>query len=313
VFEPMNIARIMMLSWLGIEAQTPPPPSLETDSSIRVSVEVVNVLATVYDGQGVLKRDLNREDFQIRENGIPQQIRYFAQDTDLPLTIALLIDVSGSVNRILPEEKATAGQFLERILRPTDQALLMGFSSTIILWQDFTSSPASLSKSLEKLRAVPQRGLPVYGSSFAGTMLYDSVYVTAHRKLKDVTGRKAMVIISDGVDNGSETELKAAVQALEDTNTVAYGICFEPPDSRISGCSYLKDLSVPTGGRSYKVTNKTPLSKIFQVIEDEIRSQYAIGYVSSNPAHDGTYRRLDVRTRKGNFKVRTRKGYYAAK
>ena len=282
-------------------------PATPVDQSIKIDVEVVNVLCDVYDPRGMLVKDLHKDQFRVSENGKPQEIRYFAQESDLPLTVAILIDVSGSVRLVIEEEKATAGQFLQRILRPDDQALLMGFASNVILWQDFTSSMDLLHKNLDRLRAVPIRS---FTGLFAGTVLYDAVYLTATEKMRDITGRKAIVILSDGVDTGSQMKLPAAVQALQDSNTVAYGICYEPAGGA-GGCSYLKDIATPTGGRSFKVTKKVSLSKVFQTIEDEIRSQYAIGYVSSNPAHDGTFRKLDVKTRSGRYHVQTRKGYRA--
>jgi len=313
VVDGINIVRglALFLGVAGLALGQDPPAAPDAPSAIKVRVEVVNVLCDVYDQKGALITNLHKEDFKIQENGRPQEIRYFAQESNLPLTLALLIDVSGSVRTIIDEEKVTASSFLERILRQDDQALLLSFASNVILWQDFTSSPAALHTALVRLRAVPVRGLQIY-SRFAGTLLYDAVYLTASEKLNDVKGRKAVVIISDGVDTGSQTKLMEAVQALQDTNTITYGICYQPPGGE-SGCSYLKDLAVPTGGRSFTIGKKTPLSKIFQTIEDEIRSQYAIGYISTNQAHDGTFRKIQVKTKSGSLRVQTRKGYYAAK
>ncbi len=167
-----------------------------------MDVNVVNVLCTVYDKRGALVTDLGKEDFEVLENGRPQPIRYFARDSDLPLTVALLVDVSGSVKEFIDQEKGAALQFLEAVLRPTDQAVLLGFSSTIVQWQGFTSSPEYLRMALARLRAVPFRGLPQEGP-MPSTLLYDAVYQTAQEKLKKIPGRKVMVVVSDGLDNGS--------------------------------------------------------------------------------------------------------------
>lgn len=277
-------------------------------SDIKVDVDVVNVLCTVSNKRGALVNDLKKEDFRIREDGKPQQIRYFARETNLPLSVALLVDVSGSVSRFIRTEKSTAAQFFKDVLRPEDHALLIGFSSTIILWQDFTSSPPELQVALARLRGVPFHGLPPLGQAMPSTLLYGSVYSTSREKLRTVSGRKAMVIISDGLDNGSPITLEQAVHAIQAANVVVFGICYE--NNRLSGCSYLKNLSEPTGGRMFRVDAKTSLEKIFQTIEEELRSQYSLGYVSTNPARDGSFRKLRVDAPKG-LKVDVRKGYYA--
>jgi VWFA-related protein len=285
-------------------------PAQDSETPIKVDVDLVNVLCTVYDGHGVLVKDLKKEDFEIREDGKPQQVRYFARETSLPLTVALLVDVSGSVRRFVDDEKETAARFLQEVIRPEDQALLMGFSSTVILWQDFTSSAALLREKLEKLRPIPFRGLPAAGMPMPGTLLYDAVQGAALGKLEDISGRKVMVIISDGLDNGSQVKLADAVRAVQARNTIVYGICYE---SGFSGCSYLKGLSEPTGGHMFPVGKNTPLSKIFQTIQDELRSQYALSFVPTNRAHDGTFRKLQVRVLPKGLKVEVRKGYYAFK
>ena len=279
-------------------------------NAIKVDVELVNVLCNVYDKRGALVNDLSREDFQVREDGKQQQLRYFARETNLPLTVALLVDVSGSVRRYVELEKDAAGRFFREILRPEDQALLMGFGSRMILWQDFTSSSQALEAALAKLRAIPFRGLPLDGQPMPGTLLYDAIYGTAHQKLKGVAGRKVLLVISDGLDNGSQMKLEQAVAAAQMTNTIVYGICYE---AGFSGCSFLNNLAQPAGGRAFKVNAKIPLSKIFQMIEAEMRGQYALGYVSTNRAHDGRFRKLQVRVRKPGFRVQTRKGYFATK
>jgi len=280
-------------------------------SPIRVDVNVVNVLCTVSDKRGALVTDLRKEDFEIRENGRKQEIRYFARDTDLPLTIAMLMDVSGSVRQALDAEREAAGRFFDVVLRPTDHALLLGFSSTLVLWQDFTTSTTRLHTALAQLHAVPFRGLPPDGQPMPGTLLYDAVYQTAGGKLKRVPGRKAMLIISDGLDNGSRMHLEEALEAVQQTNTIVYGICY---DQKFFGCEYLKGLAEPTGGRMFDAGKKRKsLGEIYQTIEDELRSQYAIGYVPINQEHDGKFRKLEVKVDTPGLKVSARRGYYAEK
>ena len=301
------ISIVVLLAICGcVNGQTPEPAAQE--SSIKVDVDLVNVLCNVYNKRGAVAKDLTREDFELREDGKPQEIRYFARETNLPLTVALLVDVSGSVRRFVESEKETAGQFLKDVLRPEDQALLIGFGSRMILWQDFTSSASGLEAALGRLRAVPFRGLPREGQPMPGTLLYDAIYETAHQKLHGVPGRKVLIVISDGLDNGSRMKMEDAVAAAQSTNTIVYGICHQ---SGFPGCSFLKDLAEPTGGQGFKADDKTPLSKIFQIIEDEVRSQYALAYVPTNREHDGTFRKLQVRVKRPGMRVHVRKGYFA--
>jgi len=287
----------------GAFEQAPPP-----EPAIKVDVDVVNVLCTVYDKRGSLVQDLAKTDFEVLEKGRRQDIRYFARETDLPLTIALLVDVSGSVRDLIGDEKDAAAQFLRAVIRPSDQALLLGFSSTIVLWQDFTPSVERLGDALTRLRAVPFRGLQQVGSPMPGTLLYDSVLVTARDKLASLPGRKVMVIISDGLDEGSVNHSQDAIAAVQSANTIVYGICYQ---SGFSGCDFLKDLATPTGGRMFQTGKKTPLATIFKTIEDELRSQYALGYVPVDRTHDGAFRKLQVKVLRHGLRVQARKGYYA--
>ena len=284
-------------------------PDIPDAAPIRVDVNVVNVLCTVSDKRGALITDLKKEDFEIREDGRKQEIRYFARDTDLPLTIAMLMDVSGSVREAIEAEREAAGRFFDSVIRPTDHALLLGFSSTLVLWQDFTSSIARLRSALAALHAVPFHGLPRDGGPMPGTLLYDAVYQTALGKLKGVPGRKMMLIVSDGLDNGSRMHMEEAIEAVQSTNTIVYAICY---DQKFFGCEYLKSLSEPTGGRMFNVGKKrASLNEIYQTIEDELRSQYALGYAPTNQEHDGKFRKLAVKVDSRGLRVSVRRGYYA--
>jgi VWFA-related protein len=278
-------------------------------AQIRVDVKVVNVLCTVYDNRGALVKDLGKEDFEIRENGKPRTVRYFARETDLPLTIALLVDVSGSVRKFLQAEKETAVAFFRETLRPQDQAMLTGFSSTVVLWRDFTPSVPLLRDALAGMHAVPFKGLPKDGGPMPTTLLYDAVSSTATNKLKGVSGRKAMVIISDGIDIGSRASLEAAVRQAQTANAIVYSICY--PNEHQSGCGYLKSLAEPAGGRMFDLGANTPLAEIFRIIQDELRSQYSLGFVPDDAAGDGVFRKLQVRVRRKGMRVLARKGYYA--
>lgn len=276
-------------------------------AQIRVDVKVVNVLCTVRDGRGALVKDLTRDDFEIRENGKPRSIRYFARETDLPLTIALLVDVSGSVRNFLKSEKETAIDFFQAVLRPEDQALVTGFSSTVVRWRDLTSSVPLLKDTLESMHAIPFKGLPKDGGPMPTTLLYDAVTSTAVNQLGKVSGRKAMVIISDGLDIGSRTTSEIAVRQTQTANAIVYSICY--PNEHESGCGNLNALSDPTGGRMFDLRSKTPLGEIFRTIEDELRSQYSLGF-EPEEVRDQSFHRLQVKVKRSGMRVRTRRGYY---
>ena len=277
-------------------------------TQIKVDVKVVNVFCTVYDGH-TLVTDLTRDDFELRDNGKPQPIQYFARETDLPLTIALLVDVSGSVRRFLDSEKDTATQFFRNVLRPQDQAMLTGFSSTVVLWRDFTPSVPLLAEALTGMHAVPFKGLPKDGGFMPTTLLYDAVSSTAMNKLQGVAGRKAIVIISDGIDIGSRTTLEIAVRQSQIADAIVYTICY--PNEHESGCGYLQSLAEPTGGRMFDLRGKTPLGEIFRVIQDELRSQYSLGFIPADHTRDGSFHKLQVHLRPKGLRVMARKGYYA--
>jgi len=283
----------------------------QSDAPIRIQVNVVNVLCTVYDSRRALVKDLAKDDFVIREDGKPREIRYFSRETGLPLTIALLVDVSGSVRSFLQAEKDTALQFFRGVLRPQDQAMLSGFSSTVVLWQDFTPSVPLLGNALLGMHALPFKGLPKDGGPMPTTLLYDAVSSAATTKLQAVSGRKAMVIVSDGIDIGSRASLETAVRQAQTANAIVYSICY--PNPHETGCGYLKSLSEPTGGRMFDLGSKTPLREVFRIIEAELRSQYSLGFVPSNAGRDGSFHKLQVRVRRNGLRVLAREGYYAGK
>jgi VWFA-related protein len=286
-------------------------------SVITVDVDLVNVLCSVRDKHGAYVKDLNQNDFEIKEDNRRQEIRHFAREVDSPLTVALLLDVSGSVSAIIGTEKAAASRFFAEVLRPGDRALLVGFAQLIAVWQDFTPSAERLAEALDRAGPfVMPSGQTEYRPR-GGTLLYDAVNLVARDRLTKQPGRKTMVLITDGEDNGSLVNLETATKAAQQSDAVVYGIHYED-DTRssprkVAGLAALEKLSAPTGGRTFHVSQKTPLEAIFETIQEEMRSQYGLGYKSSNPATDGGYRRLEVKSSKSGLKVQARAGYYAAK
>jgi VWFA-related protein len=312
---------------LAAAAQEPQKPDQELPPTIQVEVDVVNILCSVRDKRGGLVGNLEKDDFTVTEDGQVQTIKYFARETDLPLTIGLLVDVSASQANLIEIEKRAAYQFFSRVLRKKDEAFLMSFGEDAELLQDYTNSTRALQDGLERLRInsgvsglhpgpVPTISQP------RGTVLYDAVYLAATEQLQKEVGRKAIVLITDGVDQGSRVKLEAAIEAAQKSNAIIYSIYYVDPSAyygrggfvfgRVSD-SALKRMSEETGGRVFKVDRKHTLESIFDEIQQEMRSQYALGYTPINANKDGSFRRIEVRTRDKSLKVQARKGYYAIK
>jgi len=314
-------------------AQTPPaqqkqlPDDLPT---IKVDVDVVNILASVRDKKNSLVPNLEQKDFTVLEDGKPQPIKYFTRETDLPLTIGLLIDVSGSQRNLIQIERDAASEFFSQVLRKKDEAFLLSFGEEAELLQDYTNSPKLLTAAMRDLRVSSGVGglgpgpVPTAGDP-RGTVLYDAVYLAASEKLKNEVGRKVLVVITDGVDEGSRLPIKEAVMAAQKADAVIYSIDYSDPSAyggwgiRMGGggggAGYgpLHQMSDETGGHVYIVDRRTTLEVVFRELQEEMRSQYSIGYTPLNNTKDGSYRKLDVKMANKDLKAQARKGYYAIK
>jgi VWFA-related protein len=276
---------------------------------IKLDVSLVNVLCSVRGKNGGLISNLEKKDFKIFEDGKEQEIKYFTRETDLPLTIGLLVDTSKSQERLMDIERRAAFQFFSKVLRKNDLAFLMQFGAEAELLQDQTNSPKLLQDGLNQLRlSVPVGGLhpgPVPTiQNQAGTILFDAVYLAADEKLKREVGRKAMVLITDGVDTGSRTSKEKAIEAAQKADSIIYSIDYEDRAAYGFGTvtfggggeGDLKRMSSETGGQVFRVDRKNSLDDIFRDIQEEMRSQYAIGYAASNSKKDGSYHKIEIRT-----------------
>ncbi|HXG31865.1 MAG TPA: VWA domain-containing protein [Bryobacteraceae bacterium] len=315
-------SRNLMGTLMAAVALGQPPQETPT---FKTEVEVVNILCSVRDKNGALVSNLTREDFIVEEEGQRQQIRYFARETDLPLTLGLLVDVSPSQERLLETERRAAAQFFQKVLRPKDLAFLISFGAEVELLQDLTGSAELLQAGLDRLRLSGATGglhpgpVPTI-QRHRSTALFDAVYLAAREKLRHEVGRKAMVLITDGVDVGSRVKLEEAIEAAQKADAIIYAIYYVDPGAysragffHVPSDADLKKMAEETGGRVFRVTKKRTLPQIFDEIQEEMRSQYAIGYTPSNPVKDGTFRRIEIRTVKKGLKVQARKGYYAVK
>jgi VWFA-related protein len=295
----------------------------QDQDTIKVEVNLVNVLCTVRNKSGGLIGNLEKGDFKIFEDGKEQEIKNFTRETDLPLTIGLLVDTSKSQERLIDIEKRAAYQFFSKVLRQKDEAFLMQFGAEAELLQDSTNSPKILQKGLDELRlSVPLGGLhpgPVPTmQNQAGTILYDATYLAANEKLRGEVGRKAIVLITDGVDTGSKISRDKSIEAAQKADSIIYSIYYVDRAAYGfgnfgggGGEGELRRMSSETGGQVFKVEKNHTLDEIFQEIQDEMRSQYAITYQPPNPKRDGSYHKIEIRVAGKDYKVQARKGYYA--
>jgi VWFA-related protein len=319
-------------------------PADQPVTTMSVQVKVVNVLATARDKHGKIVNDLTKNDFTLAEDGRPQAIRYFARETDIPLTLGLLVDTSMSQRRVLGEERSASQSFLSQMLREDkDKAFVIHFDREVELLQDLTSSHEKLQAALQSLEA-PQfthtsgTGSPGPGGSSnpgsgpgrgsgrgsgrhqggGGTMLYDAVYLASDELMQKQQGRKALIVLSDGVDTGSKESLDEAIESAQRANTVVYSILFKDdeayghgggfgrtgisvpgmggpgmggpgmgrggrggqrfPEQHADGKKVLERISTETGGRLFEVSKKEPVDQIYSQIQEELRNQYSLGY-----------------------------------
>jgi VWFA-related protein len=312
---------------LCAQQQQPQKPVEDAPATIKVDVNVVNILASVRDKKGTLMPHLEKQDFNILEDGKPQTIRYFTRETDLPLTIGMLVDTSGSQVNLIGIERNAASQFFSQVLGKKDEAFLLMFGEESELLQDYTNSIRLLNEGLNQLRlSAPVGGLgpgpvPTVGQP-RGTVLYDAVYLASAEKLKQEVGRKVIVVITDGVDEGSKLRIEEAIEAAQKSDAVIYSILYEDRGfysgfGRLGfgggGEAALHKMSDATGGHVFRVDNRHPLDEVFKELQDEMRTQYAIGYTPTNEVRDGSYRKLDVKMVNKDLKAQARKGYYATK
>lgn len=291
-------------------------------TTLKATTAVVSVYAVVRQKNGRLIPDLNKEDFQLEEDHQAQEIRYFSREADTPLTLGILVDTSPSQERVLEVERREAEAFLRDVLRPKDLTFVLHFDVDVELLQDFTSDIHRLDKAIEETEingggARPTPGTFPTGDSGGATHLYDAVYLSARELLKNEVGRKVLILLTDGEDQGSKVRLDAALEAAQKADVIIYSIdisdraFYYRHGMGYGGESVLHKLSDDTGGRVIQANNAKDTTEAFQQIANELRTQYLLGYTPTNNKLDGTYRKIEVKVRTGNVKVNARRGYYA--
>ncbi len=359
----MTAAAALLSGWTLAAQDTP------TFSS---NVKVVNVLATVRDKHGQIVNNLTKDDFKLQQDGQPQSIRYFNKDTDLPLSLGLLVDTSMSQRRLIEQERTSSYSFLNNLMRPDDKdkAFVIHFDWDVELLQDLTSSRPRLEAALDKLdnpRSAPGYGgggggggYPSGGGGYpggggghhggGGTTLYDAVFLASDEVTRKLEGRKALIILSDGVDTGSKVSLDRAIETAQRANTLVYSILYADPEayghqggypgggmgrhggwggggggmgrgpggggypqqaSHPDGKKVLERISHETGGRFFEVSKKQPIDQIYSQIEQELRNQYSLGYTPDKADASPGYHKIALTTTNKDLIVQTREGYYA--
>ncbi len=364
---PLFPAAKLLLGQQSTQAAAPAPgPASQQNPTFTIGINVVNVFATVHDKDNHIIQNLTKEDFTLQEDGRPQTISYFSRDTDLPLSLGVLVDTSRSQRTVIGEERSASYSFFEHVLREgKDQAFVLHFDHQVELLQDLTQSRQKLNKALHELEVSDDDnqqqqsgggnnrggGYPGGGGGRrgggggmrrgAGTLLYDAVYLASGDDLmKKQKGRKAVVVLSDGVDRGSKVPITEAIEAAQRSDTLVYSIYFGsnegfpggfgrgggmgrgggvgrgggryPQEDRPDGKKILKRISKETGGSYFEVTHKQTVDNIYSRIEEELRNQYNLGYTSDQPATQTAYRTIALTVDRKNLTVQAREGYYPA-
>jgi VWFA-related protein len=311
------------------EAPTPggPPPASKAEAqptdigdvqTLKVNVNLVNVYFSVRDKNGFIT-NLHKDDCSIYEDKALQKTKNFTQEKNLPLTIGILLDTSGSQQNVLPLEQTSGAEFLKDVLTPKDEAFLISFDINVNLLADYTNSPRELKRSIDtaQINTGAGTGSVTGNGNPRGTLLFDAVYLAAHEKLRQEAGRKILVLLTDGGDQGSQETLKTATEAAQKANAIIYVILiadrgFGGYGGFYTGAADMDRLAKDTGGRVINVGNNgKKLQEAFDQIQDELRTQYLASFTSTNPkVNDGSFRTLNITCQEGQ-KIQARKGYYA--
>ena len=307
-----SVAPILAVAFT-IPALTQEPAQAPT---IKTQVTLVNLFATVRDNHKHIVTDLKQDDFKVSEDSQDQKIAFFSKEVTLPITIGLLLDTSGSEQYMLGAIQDGATQFLNRVMRKGDEAMVISFDLDVDLLADFTDDRSQLDRAIRKAQintgggggVVTPGTIPQSGSK--GTNFYDALYLACNEKLATEAGRKAIVVLTDAEDNGSKVRVEEAIEAAQRSDTVVHILLvYDPHNGANSGVA--KKITDETGGRMIVVNNEKHLQEAFDQISEELRSQYTLGYYPTNASRDGKFRKIKIDVANKDYKVLARKGYYA--
>jgi VWFA-related protein len=324
----LALALLPVLHAQEAPSPTGPPPAsdapglAETDANavtLNVNVNLVNLYFSARDKDGFIT-NLVKNDCSVTEDKVPQTIKNFTQEKTLPLTIGILLDTSGSQMNVLPLEKESGATFLRDVLTPKDEAFLISFDINVDLLSDYTNRASDIARALNKaqINTGAGTGSATGNGDPRGTLLFDAVFSASEEKLRQEAGRKVLVLLTDGGDQGSQETLKSATEAAQKANAIIYVILIA--DSSFysggfnladSGARDMQKLASDTGGRVINVGHDgRKLEDAFRQIQDELRTQYLLSYTPTNDKADGTFRKIALTCGK-NLRVQTRNGYYA--
>ena len=327
--EPQDIRGPMPAHGAPVPTSTSSQPQSQkqqipsAQQQLKVQTNLVNVFVTVRDKHHNIVSNAGKDEFKVYEDGVEQKIAYFSKDMNLPITLGLLVDTSGSQDRLLSAEQETASRFLKEVMRPKDLAMVMSFDTDANLLADFTEDTGVLNRAIQRT----QINAPAVGAGGTagtipdpdpkGTVLYDAVYLACHDELSSEAGRKAIILLTDAEDQGSKLSLNDAIESAQRADTVIHVLLLADPGGYFgfgmgyTGGAVAQRMAEATGGRVINVHNEKSLEKAFDEISEELRSQYVIGYYPSNTKHDGTFRKIEVKVNRPDTKALARRGYYA--
>jgi Ca-activated chloride channel homolog len=313
--------------------------ALAQQTDIRVDVNLVTIACSVSDRNGAPVSKLKREDFKLLDESRPREIKYFWQESELPLTVGLIADVSGSQTGYVSKHRQTIARFLEQVLGPEDRAFLVTVGPDVKLVTDLTGSIEELKAGVDQIEGGQRYGTQLGDSCLGhgpspprrgpfgrkgrrnfgcgGTALWNGVYAAARLKMKQVKGRKALIVLSDGMDTGSFHGLTDAIEAAQAADTLVYTIKYvniplmilAPPLAVAATASHgLERLSLETGGHAFTGQGAHP-SEIFAKIENELRNVYVLGFTPPEEASDGKPRKIEIKLAQSGLLVRARKSY----
>jgi Ca-activated chloride channel homolog len=308
---PRNLAiAVLLVSGAGARAQDAP--------TIRSTVNLVTVSFTARDPRGALVEDLQKDDVTILEDGVPQKIAHFAKSTDVPLTLGLIVDASGSQERFSQKHEKDLEVFLKNALGPKDRAFLLGFGNHLRLVSDFTQSGPEMLEHLKryekKSSAFPEIG-PKEERDL-GTAFYDSIFYSISEKLAKEDGRRALLVFSDGEDNSSSHDMLTTIEAAQATNVLVYTIRYtEMKHGELSarnkyGIRVMDRIAKETGASNINA-REMEAKEYFQRIAEELRTSYEIGYYPSEPMKDESFRKIVIKPKEEGIRLRVKTGYFA--
>jgi VWFA-related protein len=312
---PANPMRILLPTLILAAAAQMWPQRTPQAATLSVNVNVVTLLATVHDRNGRIVNHLDADDFVLEEDGKPQKIRYFSRESDMPLTVGLLVDTSRSQQGVLAEESRASNTFLEQVLRADkDEAFVAHFDTRVDVLQGLTSSRSELSAALGQL-AIPDE---------VATLMFSAVRQCSADVMRGQAGRKAFILLTDGVAYKDPTSMETAIEFAQQADTILYSIRFSDPvaayrpfraaileAAKEHGKSELERMAKETGGVSYEVRKDQTIEAIYAEIEDALRNQYSIGYTPPRQSPDGKFHKIKLISKDRSLHVTTRTGYYS--